>query len=239
MVSVNESETRLAHAAALAIIATVVVYVVRRGYYSDHFVAGCLLTSLLATLLAPTYRWRVVGLITLAFADVALLAFGEHTASGELATWRMWQIWPGSFVWLPVLVLALVGQILTPARGRAFSRPASAVAAAAFVAIPAGMSDVITGYERLLPSIVVVACVAVGALIPLHARPTTLYVWSIAEPAVIVVIGWLAVANAGAMEYVKGDLRWLLPYLALPAMFAACATNWPLLLKRRKRPNSR
>jgi hypothetical protein len=214
------------------------VYVSWLGYYAHPVLTAVFVTLSAATVVVPQIRATVFPVLIVLISSVALLMFHDHTASGQFAMWRVWRVLPGaSFLWLPQLTLALTFQAIGLSTGTSLSRPATAVAAAGFMVVPRGMSDVITGYEELLPSVVVALYVAVAAIVRFRRPSARLYLWSIIEPTAVVFLGWSVVYLGGGLQYVSNDLRWLIPFFAVPSCATAAVTNLAWLARARRARN--
>jgi hypothetical protein len=120
-------------------------------------------------------------------------------------------------------------------RETAIARPAAAVAAAGFMVIPVVGTDVITAYDRLLPSVAVSVAVLLLSFAKVSTNSLFYYLWGVLEPFLVVAAGWLAALVAsGVADHISGDLRWLLPFVAGPAAAAAILTNSRFMLVRQR-----
>jgi hypothetical protein len=202
-------------------------YVARSAYYSHKTWSICLMLIAVAASCDRDTRSRTFVPTVLLVSTFLLFAFDDLMVSGQLAAWRIWQLGGGlAHTWIPLLVLAALAGILGRRLDPRACRPASAVAAAAFIVVPAGMSDVVTGYERPEPTILLCFVVTLSCLVKLPLGRVAIYIHSIVEPVLIVMLGWLLVAAFGLTSYVGDDWRWLALLLAAPVSLAAALTGW-------------
>jgi hypothetical protein len=215
-----------------AAVAYIAVLIAQGAFFIAPLVMPVVSIAAAGIAMRPRFRTRAACSAICVLATMAFAYFMRALMYGHLRWWPVDAMGMESFLWGSVLVFALAAELLTPTRLAAYARPASAVTAAAFLVLPSMGTDVIGPYHDVPPLLTVIVVLLAGTAIAARKQLRAL---RIVEPFLIVCAGWLSAYGTGG--WVEGDLRWLLPLIALPA---SCVAAGSVLLrwKTTSRPSS-
>ena len=216
------SPAAIAFAVAIFVIHVVVWATRYGGIYTTPFIAYALLAAAIVLPWWPRFRRVAAGSSVLALAAVVFNGYDRLVAGGYASWWPAEYLGFAPVIWLPVIVVCVLSEIAIPSSAARLVHASSPIAAVAFMLFSTIGRDVITSYDSPTPFLAAALTAIVLPWLSIDRLPVFVQVLvRVFEPLIVVIAGWAAAYFAGRGDVDAGDLRWLLPYIALPAIVGA------------------